>query len=441
MQPGIHPSELAEKFAARRAALLSAWSFGGLCLLMLSLQGLSNIARDRALLCGGAVALGSAAQYQRKQARRMSAHLQDIEDISGDAYQSWLYRQMQPAAGRLEVSAPQASLPLFDWTALADPDEHPTLAIISPMGGGKSRLAKYLAKHVLFPGQTPELRAIDIYGRPTEWQDAALVTDHDAMLEMMRSDLEAIGQRVGAFRQGQDNFAPLFWIFEEAPDTIGTLRKSSKAGDELVTAWVTKATTVARKVKARLCLVSVRLSGSEIGVSAEARNDATVIFPGRKGIAKAMADDRIFKLGSKQNRELREQLTASLKGVKRPALVHFDGQWFPATVPEIDALGNPPGHRAPQSPPAAPSWDWTKLEELYELDCPEREESPLSEMALKLSSYLEKRGRIELRTLAKNWGRNQGLTQPELIALVTELERHGNIAVSGETLEFLGFDG
>lgn len=436
---GIHPSEIAEKLAARRAAMLSAWGFGALSLLALSLQGVSNIARDRALLCGSAVALGIAAQYQRGHARRMSGQLQDIDDISNDAYQSFLYRQMQPAAGRLEVSATAEVMPLFDWAELADPDEHPTLAIISPMGGGKSRLARYLASHILFPGDTPEIRALDIYGRPQDWQGATLITDHPAMLEMMTADLEAIGQRVGQYRQGREQFQPLFWVLEEAPDTLGTLTQV-RANIPTITAWVTKATTVARKVRCRLCLVSVRLSGAEIGISAEARNDATVIFPGRKGIAKAMADDRIFKLGSKQNRELRERLKSTLATLPRPALIYTGGQWHPASIPELDASGDPIGHGRKHPPDRAPSSQaeveglpsWQSLEALYQ-----QGQSALSSQAEKLSAYLTRKGEISLRDLGKNWARNNGLTSAELIDLVNELEQHGSIAVSGDIVKWM----
>jgi hypothetical protein len=296
---------------------------------------------------------------------------------------SWLNMLTQPS--RQAISQLQSNqvtgvtMALFDWGLLADPDEHPTLAIISPMGGGKSRLAKFLAKHVLFPGQNPDLVAMDIYGRPADWQDATLLTDHGAMLEQMEADLGFIGDRAAEYRKGVDSFTPRFWILEEAPDTIGTLRKSGKEADELVTAWVTKASTVARKVKARLCLVSVRLSGAEIGVSAEARNDATVIFPGKKGIAKAMSDDRIFKLGAKQNKELRESLAATLATIQRPALVYAGGQWHPASIPECDALGNPTGYQATSIAPAQqlpqvtpePMDDRDRLEALYQITADE----------------------------------------------------------------------
>ena len=281
-----------------------AWAFWGLVSGGLALSiGVTTATRtapfpdDKAMLrsAAGAVAivmLGSAGILSReyKLARRAN---QLAGEVASRNHAAWVQATGQPTQQTIkqmqsdsEAIAPAELLPLFDWNELADPDEHPTLAIISPMGGGKSRLAKFLARHVLFPTHPPQIRALDIYGRASDWQDATLITQHEAMLNSMSSDLVIIGNRIEEYRQGADDFTPLFWIFEEAPDTIGTLRKfgSDKTerteNDQLVTAWMTKATTVARKVKARLCLVSVRLSGAEIGVSAEARNDATVIFPG-----------------------------------------------------------------------------------------------------------------------------------------------------------------
>ena len=308
----------------------------------LPLKKAAPIVSASCLLGLGLVFMAESCRRDYETAIETEARMRQVLGYNSAAWLNLMTQPNRTALRQVEaVSTNRPALTLFDWHELADGDDHPTLAIISKMGGGKSRLAKFLARHILFPGQSPELRAIDIYGRGRDWQDATLVTDHGAMVEMMKQDIQTIGDRVELYREGQDEFNPLFWVFEEAPDTIGTLRKSSKENDALVTAWFTKATTVARKVKARLCLVSVRLSGAEIGVSAEARNDATVIFPGHKGIAKAMADDRIFKLGAKQNRETREQLTAALEGVKRPALVYADGKWYPASIPELDVAGNP----------------------------------------------------------------------------------------------------
>jgi hypothetical protein len=372
---------------------------------------------------------------------------------------AWINMLTQPtrkAMGLIQTEALASAAPtaLFDWHELADSDNHPVLAIVSPMGGGKSRLAKFLAKHVLFPGQAPEIRALDIYGRVDDWQDASLVTEHGQMLNMMRTDLVLTDNRTAEYRQGRDQFRPLFWILEEAPDTINALRK---VDDELVQAWITRASTVARKIKARLCLVSVRLSGAEIGIAAEARSDATVIFPGRKGIAKAMADDRIFKLGAARNKALREQLSATLANVQRPALVYYDGQWFPASVPELDAAGNPPGvlpvianplaipqpepepqpQPEPQLLPVVSErqrleqcWQMPAVDdyepEFEPIAAPAPAEPELSEDAKALALYISKRRPLPLKQIQTNWHRN-GSRQPK--ARILELLAELNIKV------------
>ncbi len=375
---------------------------------------------------------------------------------------SWLNMLTQPtrqAISQLQAASDiGAPLGMFDWSELADPDEHPTLAIISPMGGGKSRLAKFLAKHVLFPGQNPDLVAMDLYGRLKDWQGSTLLTDHGAMLQQMEADLGFIGDRASEYRKGQDNFTPRFWVLEEAPDTIGTLRKSGKDADELVTAWVTKTTTVARKVKARLCLVSVRLSGAEIGVSAEARNDATVIFPGKKGIAKAMGDDRIFKLGAKQNKELRESLKASLAKVSRPALVLSEGQWYPASIPELDAFGDPvTGQAMVQQLPQAlepkvsePQDDRARLEALFqgpsELEEPLDLDAVLADIAKpedrvilrSLALYCQKQVEVTLEKLGSSWARNNGASRSEVPGLLGTLEALDLVALEDDRVLWVG---
>ncbi|NJM48075.1 MAG: hypothetical protein HC860_19435 [Alkalinema sp. RU_4_3] len=124
---------------------------------------------------------------------------------------------------------------------------------------------------------------------------------------MMREDLLILQSREASYRDGVDEFEPMFRIFEEAPDTLTTLNQTKDATKTIVNPWTLKYTTTTRKVKARMCLVSVKLSGAEIGVGAKSRNDATIIFPGLKGIAKAMADTQMLKLGTKANQPLRDR--------------------------------------------------------------------------------------------------------------------------------------
>jgi hypothetical protein len=351
-QQSFHPSEFAEKHAAYRSAIAASWTLGLVSLGFLSCLPMVRTFAAKSLLSGVATTAGIVAQGQRRTVRKMAGVLQDIDDISADAYQSWLYRQMAPAAGRLEATVAPEPLPLFDWAELANADEHPILGIVATMGGGKTILAKYLGRYIL---GTPNINVMDIYARVNDWKGCQVVTEHSEMLEFMGSDLVTIDGEISRFRQGKTDFPGNLLVCEEGADTFKALRAKGKDSAALVELWLSKYTTVTRKIRRRLCIVSVKLSGVEFGTGAESRDDCTLIFPGRAGVKKAMGDDRMLKLGAKQNREIREALTASLAGVKRPALVYHQGQWFPASIPELDSEGNPrgmgrPAIAAPPSP-------------------------------------------------------------------------------------------
>lgn len=314
---------------------------------------------------------------------------------------AWVYAQTQPtrtALRRVESSTDYLSpLPLFDWVGLADSDEHPVLAIVAPMGGGKSRLAKWLARHVCFPNAAPEIGAIDIYGRKKDWVTVAS-TPPD-ILDLMREDLLILETREASYRDGEDVFSPIFRVFEEAPDTLITLSNDKKSR-AIVDRWLMKFTTTTRKVKARLCLVSVKLAGASIGMGAESRDDATIIFPGLRGISKAMNDTNKLKLGASKNQLLRERLLASLDGVKHPALVYHQGNWYPASIPDLDSAGNPVGQ--------------TYHPELREYLEP-------------LAEYLKAHPGITNRDLKKNWGRNVGANAETVDSLLTILLNYSKI--------------
>lgn len=314
---------------------------------------------------------------------------------------AWVHTTTQPTRSALrQTQTFTESLtppPLFDWSEMANGDEHPVIAIVSPMGGGKSRLAKWLAKHVIFPASNVDIAAIDIYGRKKDW--ATVASTSPDILELMREDLLILQTREASYREGQDDFDPMFRVFEEAPDTLTTLNQVKDATKNTVTPWVLKYTTTTRKVKARLCLISVKLAGAEIGLGAESRNDATVIFPGMKGIAKAMSDTQMLKLGTKANQALRERLLGALDGIRHPALIAHQGNWYPASIPELDAHGNTAG-------------------QTYH---PE-----LGEYLTSLTDYLKEHPEISNRDLKKNWGRNNGAnaqTVDQLLAVLTNYQQ------------------
>lgn len=295
---------------------------------------------------------------------------------------------------------------LFDWSRLQNADEHPILAIVAPMGGGKTRLAKWLAKHVLYPSEEPELTIYDIYGKISDWTDATLVTESKDMIDQMKIQLRSIDQSVAAYRTGQTKFPAKFTIFEEAPGTLPKLREFKNSP---VNQWLNSYTTVTRKICDRLCLISVRAGGVAIGTGAEARDDCTIIFAGWRGVGKATKDTSILKLGTKQSQSLRERLEAKIKGLAHPALIYHDGNWFAGSIPELDEFGNPiEASMLPQ-----------KIEAPLqtEADFMPSESDEVSEIPRKLrpiAAYIEERGTVGLRALKKNFGRNNGFNSEEI---------------------------
>jgi hypothetical protein len=317
---------------------------------------------------------------------------------------------------------------LFDWTRLQNADEHPVLAIIAPMGGGKSRLAKYLAKHVLYPNEEPEITVYDIYGKVQDWTDAKLVTEPGAMIDQMNNQLKVITQSIAAYRQGQTNFSPKFTIFEEAPGTLPKLKSFKKSPVE---EWLNQYTTVTRKVRDRLCLISVRAGGVAIGTGAEARDDCTIIFAGWRGVGKATKDTSILKLGTRQNQQLRERLEAKIKGLKHPALIYVDGHWFAGSIPELDEFGNPiESQISPKESPVQTESDFMPSEPDDVSEIP-RELRPIA-------AYIEERGTITLRALKKNFGCNNKLSSQDIDHQIDMLQEWLLITIEDGQIKWSG---
>ncbi|MBD1847264.1 hypothetical protein H6F89_28440 [Cyanobacteria bacterium FACHB-63] len=439
----IHPSELAQllqnRFVARSAAV-------GLLLVSLCLLAGASRSKSpeaRLWLFGGSFVSAALCRVVHKIAIDNERLFEDSRDISLTNWQNQLFKRTRDEGLTLEAQVqPETEkpelLPLFDWQELSNADEHPILGIVSPMGGGKSRLARYLARYILFPGQNPEISVFDIYARSNDWQGCSIITEHDDMTETMSADLDVIAARLQEYRSGKDDFVGMFRVIEEGADTFKTLQAMSKDAQKTVDTWVSKFTTVTRKIKARMCIVSVKLSGADFGTGAESRNDATIIFPGLKGISKAMTDDRIFKLGAKQNKELREQLKASLAGVKRPALVYSQGCWFPASVPDLDANGNPIGGTPIDFSPSI-----ERLNRLYEVSIDDKEIveashqlSTVQEAILELS---DKKGWLRARDCQQTgWSQFSGKSADDIrgeFLTLSELQL-GICRHSGERLQF-----
>lgn len=247
------------------------------------------------------------------------------------------------------VSTPDG---LFDWNSLKDADRHPILGMIAKMGGGKSLLIKWLAKYIM--GGT--VSVIDIYGSKKEWEGCHVMWDYEEMVLWIAEDNSSVEGDVAQYREGKRDFAAKLVVLEEGKSTINRLKKlalSSEAKEYLggmnssikpgaiVSEWQMNYESLTRKIRRRMCLVSTNMNASVINMNAESRDEMTIIFPGKQGIGKAMKDTSMLKLGARQNQAVRDRLLTQLKGIEYPALVYHDGDWFAASIPKLDDLGNP----------------------------------------------------------------------------------------------------
>ena len=124
-----------------------------------------------------------------------------------------------------------------------------------------------------------------------------------------------------------------------------------------------------------------------------------------------MNDQRMLKLGTKANGALRESLINALDGIRHPALVYHQGQWYPASIPELDGHGNPSGQS-------------------YH---PE-----LNEYLEPLFKYLKEKGEISSRDLKKGWGRNNGANAQTIDQLLDILQNYQKITHEDGVIKWVG---
>jgi hypothetical protein len=292
-------------------------------------------------------------------------------------FQAGLTQQQGLNPGQAETVSADG---LFDWNSLKDADRHPMLGLIAKMGGGKSLLAKYLGRHVL----GGDVIVFDIYGNKKDWQGCDVLFDYEDIVLRMSDDNAAIEDDMDDYRSGKRDFKPQLVVLEEGKVTLPRLQKLKLSREgflrlqaegrvttpgQIVQDWKLNYESLTRKIKRRLCLVSTNMNSSVLGINGETRDEITMIFPGLQGIGKAMKDTSMLKLGARQNQVLRDRLITQLKGIKYPALVYHDGDWFAAEVPELDENGNPAGAtQQPIAPPVvSPSTQPLSIEDLNRL--------------------------------------------------------------------------
>jgi hypothetical protein len=347
-------------------------------------------------------------------------------------------------------AAPGEALQWFNWQDLADADQHPVLAMVGGMGAGKTRLAKYIARHVVArPGERMDAIAFDLYANVHAWEGFECVWDHAEMVAQMEADLDLLSDRAADYRKGKRDFTPVFRAFDESKFSIPQIRKLGKAEAQTLESWQDQYGSVTRKIRARVCYLNTSLTSEALGMSADDRGDVTIIFPGEKGIAKAMQDSRMLKLGTRANLPLRQQLTAALEQIpegSRPALVFHDGNWYPAAIPQLDEHGNPPGVSgavpvvSSRRPPQQADDPREQLERLFKVEAPRpalpREESKLS----RLIDYIRRNGPVKRRAILQKWARNHDVSAQLLDQMLETLQLSQTVVVASQGYEITGND-
>jgi hypothetical protein len=382
-----------------------------------------------------------------KQDEAISARLQDADDIALDAWQSRLWRLYRSESAHLEIEpiSDIEEAPEFNLTDLTDTDTHSVLGIVAPPHGGKSVLCKFLAKHIL---NTKNVVVYDSYGHQDDWQGFTIYDEFPEMLAAMKTELPEIETDRKLYRQKKRDFDGTLSIIEEGVVTFNALKKIDK---NITEDWLLKYTSTTRKIKRRLCIVSVYINGAYFGTTAEARNQSTLLFPGKKGCAIALADTNMLKLGSKENKHLASALQRRVDQCDRPCLVYYFGKWYFCEIPELTESGDPIYGRHQQTVTELAVADEIgedeeiidvrkQLDSLYHGQSADRFEQSEEEdvdnlndndhLLDSLRSYIRKKKNLPISKGIKNtWGKNNGLDAASTQLLILELLNEGSIKI------------
>ena len=242
-----------------------------------------------------------------------------------------------------EIIEPIISSPLlFNWKNLRDNDKYPVIGLVGSQGAGKSRLVKYLVKHIICEGISQyDAIALDMFGNEKQW-GFKVVSTPAQMACQMEDDLDEIETRTFDYREkDKRDFVPLIRIFEESRDGIPEIQALGKEEAKVLTDWQRKFASLTRKLAGRIFYVNTQFDAEAMNMKANARNSITLIFPGEMGIAAAMSDTQILKLGASGNDDKRAKLSRLIRKLKRPALIYHGSRWYVGEVPELEELGNP----------------------------------------------------------------------------------------------------
>jgi hypothetical protein len=264
-----------------------------------------------------------------------SSEISSEEILESTISQSLLFNSLNLTNN--DISSPLQ----FDWKDLANNDKYPVIGLVGSQGTGKSRLVKYLVKHIICQDISQyDAIALDMFGNEKQW-GFKVVSTPELMACQMEDDLDEIETRTFDYREkDKRDFVPLIRIFEESRDGIPEIQALGKEETKILADWQRKFASLTRKLGGRIFYVNTQFDALAMNMKANARNSITLIFPGEMGIAAAMSDTQILKLGINGNDDLRVKLNRLIRKKGRPALIYHANRWYVGEVPELEEGGN-----------------------------------------------------------------------------------------------------
>lgn len=313
-----HASELTEKILSRRVAEIGSGISALVSLCLLSSTITTRSLETRIFLSGAAAVLGLSASAQRSTVRRLNAQIQDVEDISDDAYQRTLWQRLNPANARIEVddSDPVEG---FNWTDLITyPDDFPHFLLLGKTGAGKTWLGERLL-HLMGGGQviTPHRKPGDFKGFPITGGGR----NYEAINAAFISLVQEMNSRYQRLDDGDESYPWHNVCIDEFPSIAVNCPNAVEAVKTLV--------RESRKVKIRLILLSQGDEVKTLGVEGEGSLRDSLTYIRLKGFtadhAKRLKNQRITQILKAQTRPcLVEDLPADINAL--PIRGHFGAE-------------------------------------------------------------------------------------------------------------------
>lgn len=350
----IHPSQLHGIYAQYRTSIYGSWSLAAVALLLLGLGASVKHPALKAVCFAGVVGSTLSARPLRRQVYRLDGFARDWEDTGDDAFQKYLYDQMNSKQAVLQLAPAQGQTTtpeLFDWHLFnTKPDKYPHIALVGSTGDGKSTMAEWMATWLtgrtiaIAPHAKPgDFPSIPCYcsGRNYGSKDDEAIDFQDlldgnvnnpsavAVLKCINAEMD---RRYKLRDKGQSNFEQVNFIIDECNTMLDKIAYTSDILVELL--------REARKVGIRLILL---LQSPEV---------EALKVKGRGSVRKCLVFCYLGEFALEQAGKLKDEvITRFVEGQEYPLMVRRT----PAVTPDLSLinLGSRAGYKAGSIPVTA----------------------------------------------------------------------------------------